>query len=55
MFNYKLKNIKTNDNGWLSKRKNESQMFYRNITNITANLDIICPCCGEIHNPEEKK
>lgn len=55
MFNYKLKNIKTNDNDWLSKRKNESQMFYRNITNITANLDIICPCCGEIHNPEEKK
>lgn len=39
----------SNDNTWLFERKVEAQMHFRNITSIDANMDIICPHCGEVH------
>lgn len=33
----------------LYNKKLESLMFFRNITNITKNLDIVCPHCKKIH------
>lgn len=35
---------------WLVKRKYEAQMYFRNITSITKDLEIICPCCNQVHN-----
>ncbi|MDE7263188.1 MAG: hypothetical protein K2N64_00825 [Anaeroplasmataceae bacterium] len=34
---------------WLLKRKYEAQMYFRNITPITTDLEIVCPCCNQIH------
>lgn len=34
---------------WLFHRKAEGQMFYRNITKLTYDGDILCPYCNEVH------
>ena len=34
---------------WLIRRKREAQMFFRNITEITEDLEIVCPYCNKIH------
>lgn len=34
---------------WLYKRKKEAQMYFRNITEITDDLKVICPHCKQIH------
>lgn len=35
---------------WLYARKKEAQMYFRNITDITDELDTICPHCKQIHH-----
>ncbi|MDE7265027.1 MAG: hypothetical protein K2N52_01980 [Clostridia bacterium] len=34
---------------WLVERKKEAQMYFRNITKINEDMEIICPHCGKIH------
>lgn len=34
---------------WLVKRKKEAQMYYRNITNLTEDMEIVCPYCNKVH------
>ncbi|MDE7095693.1 MAG: hypothetical protein K2O23_04310 [Anaeroplasmataceae bacterium] len=34
---------------WLVKRKQESQMYFRNITQINEDMEIICPLCNQVH------
>ncbi len=34
---------------WMYSRKLESQMHFRNITNLNDNMEIICPYCNEVH------
>ena len=34
---------------WLRYRKIEAQMYFRNITEITEDLEIVCPHCKQIH------
>ncbi|MBD5632058.1 MAG: hypothetical protein HDP34_02355, partial [Clostridia bacterium] len=37
------------DDEWLAKRKIEAQMYFRNITDLTDEMEIICPHCGKTH------
>ncbi len=37
------------NNDWLFKRKREAQMYFRNITELDEDMEIICPHCGKIH------
>ncbi|MDE6407411.1 MAG: hypothetical protein K2K48_01305 [Anaeroplasmataceae bacterium] len=34
---------------WLVKRKLEAQMYFRNITDITEDMEILCPYCNQVH------
>lgn len=34
---------------WLYKRRKEAQMYFRNITEITDDLKVVCPHCQQIH------
>lgn len=34
---------------WLYKRKVESLLYFRNITKITAEGEVVCPQCGHVH------
>lgn len=43
------KTYATDDELWLVKRKAEAQMFFRNITKINGDMEIICPHCGRVH------
>lgn len=36
-------------NEWLEKRKKESAMYYRNITDIDDDLNVVCPFCEQAH------
>lgn len=45
---YSAKNMEQEDIR-LQRKKEEGQMFFRNITKITAKLEIICPHCGDVH------
>lgn len=38
-----------NDDMWLAKRKQEAQMYFRNITRINEDMDVVCPVCGGVH------
>ncbi|MDE6028859.1 MAG: hypothetical protein K2F90_00885 [Clostridiales bacterium] len=38
-----------NDEQWLEKRKDESKMYFRNITAIDDDFNPICPHCGKKH------
>lgn len=38
------------DDDWLSKRKREAQMYFRNITDVDDDIDIVCPHCGKVHH-----
>lgn len=38
------------DELWLAKRKTEAQMFFRNITNLTDDMQPICPHCNRVHD-----
>lgn len=33
---------------WLTKRKKEAQMYFRNITDLEDNM-VVCPHCGKVH------
>ncbi len=44
-----LDNVDLSGEQWLYKRKKEAAMFFRNITKITDDLEIICPFCNNIH------
>lgn len=35
---------------WLYARKKEAQMYFRNITEITEDLEVVCPHCKQIHH-----
>lgn len=37
------------DDLWLAERKREAQMYFRNITEITDDLEEICPICNKVH------
>ena len=37
------------DEYWYYKKQVESMMYFRNITKIDPNGDIICPHCHEVH------
>ena len=37
------------DEHWFNEKQNESYMYYRNITKINQNGDIICPHCNNPH------
>lgn len=34
---------------WLVERKLEAQMYFRNITKINDDMEIICPYCNQVH------
>lgn len=34
---------------WLVKRKLEAQMYFRNITKLNEDMEIICPYCNRVH------
>lgn len=34
---------------WLTARKKEAQMYFRNITELDDNMEIVCPHCGKVH------
>lgn len=38
------------DENWLTKRKAESKMYFRNITEIDDALNPVCPHCGKVHD-----
>lgn len=46
--NYKRRFVLADDD-WLSKRKREAQMYFRNITELDDDMQIVCPHCGKIH------
>lgn len=37
------------DDDWLAQRKRESQMYFRNITALNDDMEIICPHCHKPH------
>jgi DNA-directed RNA polymerase subunit RPC12/RpoP len=37
------------DDKWFYRKQVESSMFFRNITKINENSDIICPHCNGVH------
>lgn len=37
------------DDDWLAKRKQEAQMYFRNITDLNEDAEIVCPHCGKAH------
>ncbi len=45
IYNYDL----SNNEEYFSSNSKENLMYYRNITKINDNLDIICPYCNKIH------
>ncbi|MDE5562903.1 MAG: hypothetical protein K2J01_05090 [Clostridiales bacterium] len=38
------------DEQWLEKRKDESKMYFRNITDTDGEFNPVCPHCGKVHN-----
>lgn len=38
-----------NDEEWLAKRKLEAQMYFRNITELNDQAEIVCPHCRKVH------
>ncbi|MDE7406518.1 MAG: hypothetical protein K2M89_06575 [Clostridiales bacterium] len=38
------------DEQWLEKRKDESKMYFRNITATDRNFNPVCPHCGKVHS-----
>ena len=34
---------------WLIKRKQEAQMYFRNITKLNEDMEILCPYCNQVH------
>ena len=42
------------NNEWLYNRKIESRMFFRNITKVDKDGNIICPMCGKVHEKLDK-
>ena len=44
-----LANRLTVGNDWLSERKKEAKMYFRNITKINGDMEIICPHCNKVH------
>ncbi len=39
----------TDDNDWLADRKKEARIYFRNITELSDKMEIVCPHCGKIH------
>ncbi len=37
------------EEAWLLKRKLEAQMYFRNITAINEDMEILCPYCNKVH------
>lgn len=37
------------DEPWLAKRKSEARMFFRNVTELTDDMEPVCPHCGRVH------
>lgn len=44
------KNYGENDGDWLAKRKRETQMFFRNITELNDDMEVVCPVCNGVHH-----
>lgn len=44
-----LSNRLTDGDDWLIERKKEAQMYFRNITKINGDMEIICPHCNKVH------
>ncbi len=44
-----LTNRATDGDGWLLERQKEAQMYFRNITKISDDGEIICPHCNKVH------
>lgn len=44
------KTYEVEDDLWLAKRKQEAQMYFRNITELTEDMEEICPICHSVHN-----
>ena len=44
-----LTNNLFDDDDWLLERKKEAQMYFRNITKISGDMEIICPHCNKVH------
>ena len=44
-----LKRLDIDGDDWLTKRKREAQMYFRNITDLTDEMEIVCPHCGNVH------
>lgn len=47
--NYNVPTFEDEKDSWLKNRKIEALMYYRNITKIDEEGNIICPFCGKIH------
>lgn len=43
------KTVLDDSDRWLAKRKEEAQMYFRNITRLTKDMEIVCPVCNRIH------
>ncbi|MDE5592467.1 MAG: hypothetical protein K2I75_00880 [Clostridiales bacterium] len=41
-----------NDEQWLEKRKDESKMYFRNVTATDDEFNPVCPHCGKVHASE---
>lgn len=44
-----LTNRVINGDDWLVERENEAKMYFRNITKINGDMEIICPHCNKVH------
>jgi ribosomal protein L37AE/L43A len=42
------------DDDWSYDKQVESQMYFRNITKINHQGDIICPICNKVHEDKSK-
>lgn len=44
-----LTNQLSESDDWLLERKKEAQMYFRNITKINGEMEIVCPHCNKVH------
>ncbi|MDE6660932.1 MAG: hypothetical protein K2J93_03800 [Anaeroplasmataceae bacterium] len=44
-----LNKVRIEGDPWLVKRKQEAQMYFRNITQINEDMEILCPYCNKVH------
>lgn len=44
-----LANSITGGDDWLLERKKEARMYFRNITELNGEMEIICPHCNKVH------